>query len=77
MSKQQRSALFPGQGSVLYVATTKQDEQDLLDDLFTDAINVLVGTGLEARNRTLTRSGGIWGGGASKDRCIPAQAGVQ
>jgi hypothetical protein len=41
VSKQQRPGLLPGQGSVLSVPAKKQDELDLLDDLFANAIDAL------------------------------------
>ena len=41
VSKQQRPGLLPGQGGVLSVPAKKQDELDLLDDLFANAIDAL------------------------------------
>jgi hypothetical protein len=43
VSKQHRPGLLPGQGSILSVPAKKQDELDLLDDLFADAIDALGG----------------------------------
>jgi len=43
VSKQQHPGLLPGQGGTIAVPMTKQDELDLLDDLFADAIDALGG----------------------------------
>jgi hypothetical protein len=43
VTKQQRPVLLPGQGSVLSVPAKTQDELDLLDDLFANAIDALGG----------------------------------
>jgi hypothetical protein len=43
VTKQQRPGVLPGQGGVLSVPAKKQDELDLLDDLFANAIDALGG----------------------------------
>jgi hypothetical protein len=43
VTKQQRPGLLPGQGSVLSAPAKKQDELDLLDDLFANAIDAMGG----------------------------------
>jgi hypothetical protein len=43
VTKTQRPGLLPGQGSVLSVPAKKQDELELLDDLFANAIDALGG----------------------------------